>query len=1071
MATRRNILVWVHAFSLVVLLVGGVLAWRDARWVVEAAHDRLAEVDRLRLQALNLDRIRYLNEKQGTDEDDPIFLRLSEQLRNLATLSESPTTIRLIGFGPDRRVTFRIEALAPDIQTPSPGPNELGQAINLSAPVLLCPLTSTDTSYSRHISPVRHPRSGQIMAVLMVDFDRNHHGWMMVRAGLPATLATIMLIIAIHIAGRAIRQRACDKTQARTGRVQAERWLAFIMLTALTGYLAGLVYLDQQGKRDKTFHTLANLKAEAIKGAFISMRDLNLESLARFYEASDEVTRTEFNRYTDYLNRLFEFESWAWVQPVTDEERDNFETCMRRDFDEDYMIWEAGPNGKPVPAERRPLYYPVVFVSPEIRHGAAGFDSWSNTRRQEAMRVAMETGITTASDPITVASTGQRAINLYRPVYQEGTLRGFAVAAVDMNHTLDLFQQGYAVENKPVAVDVYEVKTGKPLQLLGSTEPDVDPSLASTRAQLIQPLFFGGKTLAFHYREGPGFSGPSPLMAAMITGGTGLVFAAIGSLIVGQFFGRREWLERLVKERTASLTESLERFDAVASLSQEIIWEIDVEGRYTYVSPIITDILGYTPDEVIGKLFYYDLIPLARRDEIRASTADFMRRGLFIRDYENPVLAKSGAVTWMLTNAAPIRNESGTITGYRGSDQDITARRQSEEQQDLLRRQLQQAQKMEAIGQLAGGLAHDFNNVLTVIMNCVEFLGEDLPPESPAAAEVEEIRSAAGRATDLTHQLLAFSRQQVMTPRVTTANAIVEHLQKMLLRVLPDTISLKLNLSPVPVPIKVDTTQLDQVILNLIINARDAIAGEGIITIRTGTGRIPTEEAARLVDPAPVADAPLAIISITDTGGGIPPGIMDRIFDPFFSTKAPGKGTGLGLPMVFGIIRQHQGNLAVDSVVGRGTTFTLYLPLTAEPVTHAPVPAKKNRPGGDETILLAEDDASVRFGVCRLLRRIGYTVLDAENGEAAIEIARTFNGTIHLLITDLQMPGIDGYETARQFVALRAGAVVLFSSGYAEPDEGSPDLFPGEKRFVRKPYNIDDLARVIRDALNEKKTG
>lgn len=1070
MIARRKIYLWVHVFSLAVFLLGGFLTWSDARRQIAMHHGKLVEENRHRVQALNLERIRHLNTSPEAGENDPIYLRVRDQIQNLASQTGEPTTLRLIGCDPERRVTFRIEAPAKEIETAPPDEAEVAEAFNLTAPTLLCPLPSAGSGYSRYTSPVRNPRSGQVMAVLIADFDRHHAMWPQIRASLPAALVTIMLIIATHATGWAIRQRARGDALAH-GQVLAERWFTFVVLASLSGYIAWRVYVHQQVSREKTFADLAAVKSDAIKNAFASMRDLNLESLGRFFEASDKVTRAEFIQFTEYLNRIFEFESWAWVEPVTHAGRDAFEARMRLEFDGNYMIWENGPDGKPVPAQQRDLYYPVLYSSPKLRYGSAGFDSGSSPARLEAMRIAMETGITTVSDPVTVSSTTQSGMILYRPVYhQDGAFRGFVVTAIDVDRTLNLYQQGHVVVSKPVLVDVYSVKAGESPRFLGSTDPSYDPAVSPRATRLIKPFFYGGKTLVFHYREGPDFSAPTPLPVAIITMAAGLAFAAIGSLIVGQFFRRRELLERLVGERTAALTESLERFDAVAGLSQEIIWETDTNGLYTYVSPIIIDILGFRPDEIIGKKHFYDLAPEDQRDEVRAAASEHIRQGTIIRDFENPVLSKSGEVVWILTNVAPIKNSRGEITGARGSDQDITARKKATEQQETLHRQLQQAQKMEAIGQLAGGIAHDFNNVLTVIMNCVEFLRDALEPDAPAMAEVAEISNAARRAKDLTHQLLAFSRQQVMSPRIVSANALIENIQKMLLRVLPEKVSLKLALDPSPLPVKVDTTQLDQVILNLAINARDAMNGDGTITIRTGKGRLTPEDAARLADPTQIPDTPMVTISVTDTGSGIPPGIIPRLFEPFFTTKAAGKGTGLGLPMVFGIIRQHQGNVAIHSEVGRGTTFTLYLPLYAEiPAEKAVAKPKPSRPKGTETILLTEDDDSVRVSVGRILERLGYKVLEAENGEEAIKIARQHEGSIDLLITDLQMPGIDGYETARQFITLRAGAVVLYSSGYADANEQDSDIFPGGRKFVHKPYNIEELARVIREALDEKK--
>jgi two-component system cell cycle sensor histidine kinase/response regulator CckA len=387
---------------------------------------------------------------------------------------------------------------------------------------------------------------------------------------------------------------------------------------------------------------------------------------------------------------------------------------------------------------------------------------------------------------------------------------------------------------------------------------------------------------------------------------------------------------------------------------------------------------------------------------------------------------------------------------------DVTRELQMEEQH-------RQSQKMEAVGLLAGGIAHDFNNLLTAINGFAEMAQFELPPGDPAQELLGQILKAGLRATELVRQLLAFSRKQMIQPRVLDLNRVVADMSGMLRRLIGEDISL------VTVPaldlgcVKADRTQIEQVILNLGVNARDAMPGGGTLTIETANVELPADH---VIDRLAVPAGDYVRLSISDTGAGMTPEIQARIFEPFFTTKGLGRGTGLGLSTVYGIVRQSGGDIDVCSEVDCGAVFHVYLPRVAAELP-APAPeAAAPVPLGLETVLLAEDEESVRDLAAHTLRKQGYEVLVASNGDEALRMARSADGTIHLLLTDVIMPGMNGRELAERLAAERPALKVLYTSGYNDGVIGRHGILAPGVAFVPKPFSPRDLARRVREVLD-----
>jgi signal transduction histidine kinase/CheY-like chemotaxis protein len=421
-------------------------------------------------------------------------------------------------------------------------------------------------------------------------------------------------------------------------------------------------------------------------------------------------------------------------------------------------------------------------------------------------------------------------------------------------------------------------------------------------------------------------------------------------------------------------------------------------------------------------------------------------------------ITKDGKTVWVESRSAVVTNEEGLPAGLRGITIDITNRKNLEEQ-------LRQAQKMEAIGQLAGGIAHDFNNLLTVIVGYSGLAMEQFRPEDPLRHDLEEINKAGQRASSMTRQLLAFSRKQVLRLRVCDLNGIVSEMDKMLQRLIGENIRLETSLCPELGSVKADPSQLEQVIMNLAVNARDAMPYGGRLTITTANHEL---DESYLASHIAVSPGPYVMLAITDTGCGMDRQTQAHIFEPFFTTKAAGYGTGLGLSTVYGIITQLGGNIWVYSEVDEGTTFRIYLPRVDErgEDTETRICAVETL-RGSETVLLVEDDMAVRRFAREVLEREGYRVLESANARDAFSCCERYDGNIDLLVTDVVMPGLSGRDLAEGLAAMRPGLRVLYMSGYAGESNIFQTMVDQAARLIQKPFSARMLCQKVREVLEQ----
>ncbi len=432
-------------------------------------------------------------------------------------------------------------------------------------------------------------------------------------------------------------------------------------------------------------------------------------------------------------------------------------------------------------------------------------------------------------------------------------------------------------------------------------------------------------------------------------------------------------------------------------------------------------------------------------------------------DKEYRIVRKSdGAVRWIHGLGKIVFDQNNHLEAMTGTILDITDRKHAEAEQEKLQSQLTQAQKMESVGRLAGGVAHDFNNMLGVILGYAELAMEKTPPLSPLHADLEEIQEAAQRSADLTRQLLAFASKQTVAPKVLDLNDTVEGMLKILRRLIGENIALAWKPGHGLWPIRIDPTQIDQMLANLCANARDAISGTGKVTIETSNASFDEDDCANHADFIP---GDYVLLAVSDNGCGMSPESIDHLFEPFFTTKEIGKGTGLGLASLYGAIKQNNGFINVYSEPDKGTTFKIYLP---RDTTKRQPEAKEPRPQierGSETILLVEDEPAILRMTGIILEKLGYNVLAASSPSEALRLAREHTGKIHLLLTDVIMPEMQGYELAQALLSLDPAMKCLFMSGYTAHSITRSDLLAKDIHFIQKPFSKADLGAKLRVLL------
>lgn len=516
-----------------------------------------------------------------------------------------------------------------------------------------------------------------------------------------------------------------------------------------------------------------------------------------------------------------------------------------------------------------------------------------------------------------------------------------------------------------------------------------------------------------------------------------------------------------LKEADAALKKSQTRYKAVVEDQTEFIFRFLKNNEITFVNKAFCRFAGKAEQELIGRKWM---------PELPSESVDDLQIKLHNLTLENPVffheftLSTTQSQIWTEWNFRAIYNESDELMEYQAVGKDITARKKAEAEKEKIREQLYQSQKMEVIGKLAGGIAHDFNNLLTAINGYADMTLKRIDPAEEIAKNIRIIKECGLKAAKLTQQLLGFSRKQIVEMKTIDLKKIIMELETMLERLIGNNIKLITEFDNSYCFVKADAGQLEQVLINLIVNARDAMPEGG--TIRVGCRNV-CERKDTEKDAADKTPTGLVEIYVKDTGSGMTEELKSKIFEPFFTTKEVGKGTGLGLATVFGIIKQNQGSIEVESAPGKGSQFSVFLPAVPKPATAEPLAAEETElPAGNETILLVEDEESIREFVGSILDEFGYRVIKAANGAQAIEIASEDDLVIDLLLSDIRMPLMSGQELAEKIRPLQAGIKVLYVSGHTDNKLIRKDIAEAKAGFLQKPFTYESLIEKVRSILD-----
>ncbi len=520
-----------------------------------------------------------------------------------------------------------------------------------------------------------------------------------------------------------------------------------------------------------------------------------------------------------------------------------------------------------------------------------------------------------------------------------------------------------------------------------------------------------------------------------------------------------------LEQKNAELRKSEEHLAITLNAIGDAIIVADTGARIVKMNPVAETLTGWPAEEALGRDLD-DVFRIADPDTGEKTphpVQQVVREGTTHGLADNTLLtARDGTERRISDSAAPIRDRDGAVVGVVMAFRDVTRHYDAEKEREALQHQLGQAQKMESIGRLAGGVAHDLNNLLSPILGYGEMLLEDAGKHDPRRASLKEIVAAGMRARDLVRQLLAFSRKQALEFRSLDLNALLQNFENLLRRTIREDVALRLILAPSLPAVTGDAGQLEQVVMNLAVNAQDAMPGGGELIIET-----------RRIDPdhADGAAGSWVLLAVRDTGCGMTPEVRERIFEPFYTTKGKEEGTGLGLATVYGIVKQHGGRIRAHSEPGLGATFDIRLPASAEaPPVRAPAAETPAKAPGAETILLVEDNEQVRNLTLAILEREGYVVLAADGGKAALETLNRHDGPVHLLLTDVVMPEINGRRLFERAAALRPDLKVLYMSGYTDDVIARHGVIEPGVRFIHKPFTARGLAARVREALDQIRT-
>jgi PAS domain S-box-containing protein len=863
-----------------------------------------------------------------------------------------------------------------------------------------------------------------------------------------------------------------------------------------------IIVLDWEHQRIQTeFKEDAEERFEALKREIES--DLHvLDSIEAFYTHAHKIGRSEFRHFVKhFLLRHPSIQALEWIPRIPNNQRETYEKAAKQDGFPNFQITDRKTQGKMIRAPQRNEYFPVYFVEPyKGNEIALGFDLGSEQARLEALERSRDNGkmVATARIKLVQETSGQFGFLVFEPIYREDVLMDSVESRREKleGFALGVFRIGDIVE-KSVS---YLTTKGIHFYLYDESGPMQDRLLYFHQSRLSKAVTMSKRSeeakseTGFQYAKTLNVAGwkwmvwytPLPeYIAAKKT------WQPLGVLLVGLLFTaswgtyllinikRTERIEKLIKERTDELSianeelrheiserryveealrESEEKYRSLVANAMDAIFIVQ-EGLIKFPNPITLALTGYSQEE----LTTLPILTFIHPDD-RDMVFDNHRRRLEGEEvpstYSFRIIKKKGEELWGQINAALITwdGKPAVLCFIR----DITERKQIEQEKANVEEQLRQSQKIEAIGRLAGGIAHDFNNLLTVISGNCQLSLLELKEGDPLKGNIDQIKRASEKAADLTRQLLAFSRRQILEMRVLNLNSLLMDLDKMLHRLIGEDIELITLLADDLGRVKTDPGWVEQIIMNLSVNARDAMPNGGKLTIETSNVELDEAYARGHIAVKP---GRYVMLSVSDTGVGMTPEVRQQVFEPFFTTKEKGKGTGLGLSTVYGIVKLSGGNIWVYSEPGLGTTFKIYLPRVEEPFEEMREKVTTEEfPRGNETILVVEDEEDVLRLAVRALERQGYRVLEASCGDDALVLSKE---PIHMILTDVVMPGMSGRQLADRLMPLHPTMKVLYMSGYTDNAIVHHGVLEEGVNYIQKPFTIDKLIRKVREILDK----
>jgi len=786
------------------------------------------------------------------------------------------------------------------------------------------------------------------------------------------------------------------------------------------------------------------------------------------FESDPAVSRKIFHDYVEGLQlsqRYPGIQAVEYVVHLTPEERAAHVRAVRK---EGFPTFDVHPPGE------RAEYTSIVYVEPFNwrNQRAFGYDMLTEPVRRAALEYARDSGQTSISDKVRLVQETNKDVQagflMYLPLYRQGApletleqrraaLLGYFCSPFRMNNFMD----GVIRERSPLAsFRIFAGLRASPEALLYASQSEPPKEVEKSGGVMRETeVRFGGQTWLLQFFSTPAFAAEIHERQNRLILPAGI---SLGLLLFGFTYSlaraesRASALLAAIQRGETELQQSEARFRSLFEEAPLGVYRVTVEGKFLLVNSALVRMLGYESEAEVLRLnierdVYCD--PEFRQRLVREywGKKDF-------RDVEAEWKRQDGGHIIVRMNGRPGEDEAGRFPYFEVFAEDVT-------EQHELARQLQQSQKMEAIGQLAGGIAHDFNNLLAVILGQTELLLLQPDLAETVRKRAESVERSGKRAASLTKQLLAFSRRQIIEPKVFGISPAVQEAAKLLRPIIGEDIELLLRLPPDAGNIKADASQFEQVLMNLAVNARDAMPRGGKLVIEASPVQLDETYVRQHVGSTAGS---YVLLSVSDTGTGMDAYTLARIFEPFFTTKPKGKGTGLGLSTVYGIVKQNGGYIMPYSEPGRGTTFKIYLPRVdqlGEPVTCRP--AEGEPPGGTETILIAEDEESLRALARELLQAAGYRALDAGSGEEAIQLAQSAPAHIDLLLTDVVMPGMNGRELAGRLASMCPGLRVLYMSGYTDDIIASHGLLHPSNILLPKPFSRAILLRKVREALDQ----